>query len=142
VSNTGALKISAKDVAANNRQGGENRALLTPNSVGATAGFTGTQRLEPGAHISEHYHPYSDEFVYVVEGTLRITVDGDELDLGAAEAVMFRRGQRHRVVNVGDTPAFFVYHISPLAPRPEFGHVDTEEVPNPDSTPPKVGGPR
>lgn len=142
MSNTAALKIIADDVAPNNRQGGENRALLTPDSVGATAGFSGTQRLRPGAHISEHYHPYSDEFVYLIEGSLRITVDGHEVHLGANEAIMFRRGQRHRVVNVGDTPAFLVYHICPLAPRPDLGHVDTEGVPNPDSNPPRVGGPR
>ncbi|QPP08941.1 cupin domain-containing protein [Streptomyces bathyalis] len=137
-----APKVVAADVASNNRQGGEIKALLTPHSVGATAGFTGTQRIRPGDRIAEHYHPYSDEFIYLVEGELRITVDGEEQDLAADEAVMFRRGQRHRLVSTGSTPAFLVYHISPLAPRPELGHVDTEPVPNPDSQPPRVGGPR
>ena len=140
MSNGAVTKVAAADVVPSNRQGGEIRALLTPTSVGATAGFTGTQSIRPGGHIAEHYHPYSDEFVYVVRGSLLITVDGEEATLGADEAVMFRRGQRHRLANAGSTEAFLVYHISPLAPRPELGHVDTEQVPNPNSQPPQVGG--
>ncbi|WP_181763849.1 cupin domain-containing protein [Streptomyces albidus (ex Kaewkla and Franco 2022)] len=137
-----ALKVAAKDVPSTDRQGGEIKALLTPTSVGATDGFTGTMRIAPGDRVAEHYHPYSDEFVYVVEGALRVSVDGDEQEVASDEAVMFRRGQRHRLVNAGSTAAFLVYHISPLAPRPELGHVDTEKPPNPDSEPPQVGGPR
>jgi putative monooxygenase len=140
VSNGVVAKIAAKDVAPSNRQGGEIKALLTPTSVGSTAGFTGTQSIPPGEHIAEHYHPYSDEFVYVVRGTVHITVDGAQDTLEADEAIMFRRGQRHRLANGGTEPAFLVYHISPLAPKPELGHVDTEHVPNPDSRPPQVGG--
>ena len=34
---------------------------------------------------------------------------------------------RHRFRNVGTTEARLVFHLGPLAPRPELGHVDTEE---------------
>jgi putative monooxygenase len=37
--------------------------------------------------------------------------------------------QRHRFRNVGSTEARMVFHLGPLAPRPELGHVDTEETP-------------
>ena len=33
---------------------------------------------------------------------------------------------KHRLVNDGDEEAFIVFHLGPLAPRPELGHVDTE----------------
>jgi putative monooxygenase len=33
---------------------------------------------------------------------------------------------RHRLRNTGSAPASVVFHLSPLAPRPELGHVDTE----------------
>ncbi len=36
-------------------------------------------------------------------------------------------GVRHRLRNTGDEEAFAVFHLGPLAPRPELGHVDTEQ---------------
>ncbi len=35
---------------------------------------------------------------------------------------------RHRFRNVGDEEARLVFHLGPLAPRPQLGHVDTEET--------------
>jgi putative monooxygenase len=32
-----------------------------------------------------------------------------------------------------------VFHLSPLAPRPDLGHVDTEPLPCPDAAVPQVG---
>jgi putative monooxygenase len=36
---------------------------------------------------------------------------------------------RHRFRNVGGVEARLVFHLGPLAPSPELGHVDTEETP-------------
>jgi putative monooxygenase len=41
---------------------------------------------------------------------------------------------RHRFRNVGSTQARMVFHLGPLAPRPELGHVDTEETSEAEST--------
>jgi len=38
-------------------------------------------------------------------------------------------GGRHRLDNRADEEAFLVFHLSPLAPSPELGHVDTEPIP-------------
>ena len=62
-----------------------------------------------------------------------LRVDGEKVDLAADEALMVRRGQRHRIENQGTEDAFLVFQICPLAPRPELGHVDTEEPPVPDA---------
>jgi putative monooxygenase len=35
---------------------------------------------------------------------------------------------RHRFRNVGNVEARMVFHLGPLAPRPNLGHVDTEET--------------
>jgi hypothetical protein len=32
-------------------------------------------------------------------------------------------------MNDSDAPAFLVFTLGPLAPRPELGHVDTEALP-------------
>lgn len=41
--------ISADDVPANRKRGGETRAVLSPATCGATSGFMGTARLQPGS---------------------------------------------------------------------------------------------
>lgn len=134
-----AVKVALADIAPTRRQGGELRVLLAPATVGATAGFMGALSLAPGEHVAEHYHPYSDEFLFVVQGELVVSLDGTDVDLGSNESLMVRRGARHRVTNVGSSPAFVVFHIGPLAPRPELGHVDTEAPPHPHDAVPTVG---
>jgi len=139
---TALTKVANGDVVATNRVGGEVRILLSPKSVGATDGFMGTITIDPDDYVSEQYHPYSDKFFYVVRGTVRMRVDGSTVDLGPDEALMIRRGQRHRVDNVGGDQAFLVFQICPLAPRPELGHVDTEPPRHPEAALPQVGSHR
>ena len=119
-------KVAAHEVVANRHRGGEIRVLLSPKTVGARSGFLGILRLDPGDYVTEHYHPYSEEFLYVVRGRLLVRVDTEPVELTAGEALLVPMEARHRVENVGDSPAEAVFQLSPLAPRPELGHVDTE----------------
>ncbi|GLW63912.1 cupin [Actinomadura rubrobrunea] len=132
-------KITAQDVAANRRRGGDIRVLLSPKTVKSTSGFMGVLTLEPGEYVSEHRHPYSEEFLYVVRGSLLMRVEDEPVRLGPGDALMVPINDRHRLENVGAEQAFVVFHLSPLAPRPELGHVDTEPLPNADEAAPKVG---
>ncbi|MGY1619794.1 cupin domain-containing protein [Geodermatophilus sp. SYSU D00691] len=118
--------VHRADVVPNRRRGGDIRVLLSPTSVGATAGFMGTLTLEPGEVVTEHWHPYSEEYLYCERGDVLVTLDGEERRLVAESAVHIPIGVRHRIVNDGTTTAFFVFLCGPLAPRPELGHVDTE----------------
>jgi len=132
--------IGLDDVPANRRRGGDLRTLLSPATVGSTSGFAGAVRLAPGELITEHYHPYSEEFIYVASGRLRVDLNGESRTVGADEAVFVPVDVRHRIVNEGAEPAFAVFFLSPLAPRPELGHVDTEKPA--DRTPPAPVGAR
>jgi putative monooxygenase len=50
---------------------------------------------------------------------------------------------RHRFRNVGDVEARMVFHLGPLAPRPELGHVDTEDASGAEPAgPPDLAGAR
>ena len=60
---------SIDDMPADNRRGGDVRTLLSPKTAGTSSGFMGVATIAPGDWIAEHYHPYSEEFVYVVSGT-------------------------------------------------------------------------
>jgi putative monooxygenase len=121
--------VRLTDISPNRRRGGDLRVLLSPRTCGATAGFGGALTLRPAEYVSEHYHPYSEEFLFVVRGELEMTLDGEPVALRRDDALMVPRNVRHRLVNTGDEDAFVVFHTSPLAPRPELGHVDTEELP-------------
>jgi putative monooxygenase len=132
-------KVRAADVPANRKRGGDLRVVLSPLTVGATSGFMGVGTLAPGERISEHYHPHSEEFLYVVSGSLVLVADGSErVEIEAGEAAMVPTNTRHRIENPGAEPAFVVFHSSPLAPEPRLGHVDTEPATGPGEDP-RVG---
>ncbi len=118
--------VHVDDAPPNRKRGGDLRAMLTPPAVGATSGFMGVAIVEPGERIGEHYHPYSEEFVFVISGELEVDLDGATQPLRPDQGLMIPIGMRHRFRNVGATQARMVFHLGPLAPRPELGHVDTE----------------
>jgi len=143
VTTTQSYKFNAQDAVPNRRRGGDIRVTLSPKTVGSTSGFGGVLRLAAGEFVAEHYHPYSEEFLHVVRGDLEMSLDGGEpIKLGPGDSLMVPIGVRHRLVNVGQEEAHAIFHLSPLAPRPELGHVDTEPLPAPEQPLPDVGGPR
>lgn len=117
---------SLEDVPADRRRGGAVRLLLSPRSVGSTSGFMGMATLAPGERIAEHYHPYSEEFLCIVAGEITAELNGVPHTLRQREGMLISPNVRHRLRNDGDTEASVVFHLGPLAPRPELGHVDTE----------------
>ena len=122
-------KVAFDDIAPDQRRGGDLRVLLSPRTAGATSGFMGALQLRPGERISAHRHPYSEEFLYVVRGSVVLsTGGGDPVALSADESVMTPKDVPHLLENNGTEVAFVVFHLSPLAPRPDLGHVD-EELP-------------
>lgn len=121
--------VSLEDVPANRRRGGDIRTILSPATVGATSGFLGTLTLEPGEVVTEHWHPYSEEFLFCVRGQITLRLDGEPRTLDANQGVLIPIGVRHRLANDTAETAFLVFQLSPLAPRPDLGHVDTEALP-------------
>ena len=120
--------VELGEIEPNTRRGGDLRAMLTPATVGSTSGFMGVAIVQPGDRIGEHYHPYSEEFVYVLSGRLEVDLDGEPHPLRPEQGLMIPAYMRHRFRNVGDEEARLVFHLGPLAPTPQLGHVDTEET--------------
>ncbi|MEC3974250.1 cupin domain-containing protein [Amycolatopsis sp. H20-H5] len=83
--------------------------------------------IAPGDYISSHLHPYSEEFVFLVRGELRCDLGDEAVELTAGQGLLVPKETPHRLVNTGTVEAFLVFHLGPLAPRPELGHVDLEE---------------
>jgi putative monooxygenase len=141
---TAATVVAESAVAANRKRGGDIRVVLSPRTVESTSGFMGTLTLKPDEYVSEHYHPYSEEFIFVVRGRLTARIAGGEpFPVAAGEGFMVPEQARHRVWNEGDEDVYAIFHLSPLAPRPDLGHVDTEPLPGAaGESLPDVGGPR
>jgi putative monooxygenase len=118
--------LSINDSVPDTRRGSQLRTLLTPKSCGCTSGFMGVATMPVGDKITEHYHPYSEEFIYVMKGTVIARLDGVRHTLESGQGMVIPISMRHRFMNEGTEEAQMVYHLSPLAPRPELGHVDTE----------------
>nr|AAR83902.1 WhiESaII [Streptomyces lavendulae subsp. lavendulae] len=126
--------VDLSETQPNRRRGGDLRAVLTPTSVGSTAGFMGLAVMAPAESIAEHYHPYSEEFVYVGRRDLEVDLDGEPHPLRVDQRLLVPLNTRHRFRNVGSTEGRMVFHLGPLDTRPELGHVDTEEAPNPEAS--------
>ncbi|MGB3442574.1 MAG: cupin domain-containing protein [Actinophytocola sp.] len=139
---TARSKVNASDVEPNRRRGGDIRVTLSPRTVGSTSGFGGVLWLAPGEVVTEHYHPYSEEFLHVIAGELEMTMDGVPVRLAPDDSLIVPIGVRHRLVNIGNERAHVVFHLSPLAPRPDLGHVDTEQPAEPGAPNPDVGSAR
>ena len=71
--------------------------------------------LLPGQAQKVHAHEGSDKVYYVLRGTGRFTVGGEERDLGEGEAVIARAGDPHGVSN--ETQEELVLLVT-MAPRP------------------------
>jgi putative monooxygenase len=118
--------VTSSEIPPDTRRGGRVQTLLSPRTVGSTSGFMGIATVDPGDAVAEHYHPYSEEFVYVVRGRLDVYADDERHELSAGQGVVLPINTRHRLVNAGTEEAQIVFQLGPLAPRPELGHVDTE----------------
>jgi putative monooxygenase len=118
--------FSMEEANEDTRRGGVVQTLLSPKTVGSTSGFMGVATIQPGDRITEHYHPYSEEFIFCVRGTLTADLDDEPKEVKAGSGVMIPINMRHRLRNEGGEEAFIVFHLSPLAPEPPLGHVDTE----------------
>lgn len=114
------------DAPADTRRGGDVRTLLSPKTVESKSGFMGVATLAPGDSISEHYHPYSEEFIFCVRGSITAELNGEPQTVSAGSALYVPFFMRHRLRNEGEEEAFIVFHLGPLAPRADIGHVDTE----------------
>lgn len=67
----------------------------------------------PGVGIPMHLHRHEDETFYVVEGDVRFTVDGEQIEAGPGTTVFLPRGTPHAFEVVGDGPARMLILLAP-----------------------------
>ena len=83
-------------------------------------GVMSRSEFQPGAESGRHFHP-GEEFGYLLEGTLEITLDDKPPQiLKAGDPIFVPAGAVHNATNVGKTPAkvlatYFLETGKPLA---------------------------
>ena len=88
-----------------------------------------------------HFHPAQDEHFEVLEGTLRVRVEGEERELGRGETIDIPRGAKHQMWNGGDQPARVLWQTRPAGRTEQWfrsidalqrsGKVDKNGMPGP-----------
>ena len=93
-------------------------ALVTINMGATTVSGTGSGMFEltvpPGARVPPaHSHTDNEEILYVLEGTLRYSVDGEVRDLKPGERMYTARGSVHGFSNPHDATARALIVLTP-----------------------------
>lgn len=68
---------------------------------------------EPGQATIMHKHPLEEEFIYVVEGTANMNIEGEEVQLAAGELAKFPANVMHDVRNLQDRRLVIMFTKSP-----------------------------
>jgi transcriptional regulator with XRE-family HTH domain len=114
---------------------GWERRVLSPVLPGVEFEFMRTT-IDPGVDAGEFqpHGPGSREYLAVEAGTLRLSLDGDEFDLGPGDSIFYPGDSHHGFANPG--PGLCVYYlVMDLGDRP----VEVDPAPVP---PVHHGGPR
>ena len=67
----------------------------------------------PGTFVPPHIHPTQDEFIYMLEGSFDLYLDGAWTKAGPGALVRMPRGMPHGYYNRGTTPARALFSVSP-----------------------------
>ena len=59
--------------------------------------------LEPGTYTGVHPHETSEEVYFFVEGSGRMLIDGEYVEVKQGDAVLTKKGSSHNLENTGDT---------------------------------------
>ena len=92
----------------------------------------GLVSLEPGKGHARHNHPYSEEILYVIEGTGMQTVELTsgilEKEINTGELVHIPTAVFHSTINSGDGPMKLIAIYSPFGPEAELRRMDGVEI--------------
>jgi uncharacterized cupin superfamily protein len=67
----------------------------------------------PGSFVPPHVHPYQDELIYVLEGSLDLRLGDARLSAGEGALVRMPRGLPHAYYNNTDRPTRALFWVTP-----------------------------
>lgn len=76
---------------------------------------------EPGTRVARHSHPEAEQVMWIVEGSVAMTVGDETQVLGAGDVVVVNRGVEHELYSEGG-----VTFVEAMAPVPRDHVPDAE----------------
>ena len=93
--------------------------LATDDQTGGALTAFESRDVPPGKGPPYHLHVHEDEMIYVLEGRLRVRLDDALHEAPAGSFAFIPNGIPHTWENVGETPARFLWLLTPAAPGME-----------------------
>lgn len=97
---------------------GRMRWLVTPEKDGVTSFCSCEVVMNPGDGHTSHRHPSQEEMVFVLEGEIRQTLEGEEFTMSVGDHVVIPAGAAHSSINVGPGEARALVLLTPAADAP------------------------
>tara|TARA_B100000315_G_scaffold255202_1_gene297993 strand:+ start:3676 stop:4029 length:354 start_codon:yes stop_codon:yes gene_type:complete len=98
---------------------GVERAVLVNAGRGSKSLLLAHLTIQPGASVSTHIHPDTEEAMMIVEGTLEAVLGDQAVTLGPGDTVLAPAGVKHGFVNRSSAKARLVATF----PKTEFQRV-------------------
>jgi mannose-6-phosphate isomerase-like protein (cupin superfamily) len=102
------------------KDGSEIRELLAHRNSCIRNQSLAEARLPGGAATTPHYHPKTEEIYYILQGTARMRIDAQTVEVGPGDAIAIPPGAVHQIVNTGSETLVFLCCCAP-----GYEHADT-----------------
>lgn len=118
---------------------GHLEVLMAPDLVAMSNKFAfGTQTVASGCHIREHAHDRVEELIFVLSGTGRAVLDGEDVAMTPGTTIFLGLNRRHMFINEGPDDLRLIWLVLPNGLEAFFrqvGRVRTEDGPDPTPFP-------
>ncbi len=101
---------------------GITRTILVDASHGAQSLWVAHLEIEPGARVTTHIHPDTEEVMVIVEGELEAVLGDEVVTLGPGDTVLAPAGVKHGFVNRSGAKAVLLASF----PKTSFQRVAAE----------------
>ena len=78
---------------------GISRTILLDASHGAESLWVGRLEIDPGARVTTHIHPDTEEAMVILEGQLEAVLADEVVTLGPGDTVLAPAGVKHGFIN-------------------------------------------
>jgi mannose-6-phosphate isomerase-like protein (cupin superfamily) len=108
---------------------GTQRADLVSGEIGAERFGMLLITVRPGSppHVKYHFHKKKETAFFILKGKARIVVENKEYVVGPNDIIFVPPGEKHQLVNVGNTELKIIEVYSPLPFEGDFFLVDEGE---------------
>jgi quercetin dioxygenase-like cupin family protein len=73
----------------------------------------GIVEISPGKNTTEHSHDAGEEFMFVIDGSGCVILDGKRLDIAKGNFIFIKSHQRHQIINVSEKYLKLLIGVSP-----------------------------